>query len=345
MSQTVLATLEGLSPGLTDKRIFLGTEAVRIGRGSACTFILTDPMTSRQHAEITYRNGNFFITDLGSTHGTWVNGQRVQEVRLTSGSHIRLGDSEFVFRLAPDAAPSPAPKPEAPAVAIERVTTDLTAARPISTTDKKINPKLLLGCGVAVAVGFVACLGLLAVGLIVGLPGDLGAYMDRLLNRDEVPYTDEDLALALAVEMVDERPEILENLGYPDEFDIAVVSVEGGVVRRESWYYYGYGTRVDFVDGVIVWTIELEAAIDDVIFPAWYDPIAFETGMSIEAASALVQDASPAGAIPESFDLSEGGEDLAGVMMLVGDQITLAFEDGQLAYVETIGMHTQGGEG
>jgi hypothetical protein len=61
--------------------------------------------------------------------------------------------------------------------------------------------------------------------------------------------------------------------------------------------------------------------------------------MSIDEASALVMSASPAGFAPQVMDLTDGGEDLAGGTLLVGDQITLGFQDGQLVYVETIGAN------
>jgi hypothetical protein len=107
---------------------------------------------------------------------------------------------------------------------------------------------------------------------------------------------------------------------------------------------YGLGTGVDFVDGAIVWTIELEPAAQGTLFPTWHDPTDFETGMSIEAATALLV-ASPAGTTPETIDLSGGGDDLIGGMLLVGDQIMLGFQDGALVYVETVEGSTEGGGG
>jgi hypothetical protein len=47
---------------------------------------------------------------------------------------------------------------------------------------------------------------------------------------------------------------------------------------------------------------------------------------------------SPASFAPEEIDLTEGGEDLAGGVMLVGDQIMLAFDQGVLVYAETFGV-------
>jgi pSer/pThr/pTyr-binding forkhead associated (FHA) protein len=354
-----IAALEGISIGLTSKRFELGTEPVRLGRGSACTIILRDPKVSRNHAMIQFEDGDFIIHDLGSTGGTWLDGQQVQEARLTDGSRIRLGDSEFVFQITQDAVatkmipedlgpPPLSASPPSPTLSTTPAqpvitTPDGTAPPPTSATTPPGKPKrrkLLIGCGLVFVLGLFACL---AVSLLVArvLPGGLTAALDQILDRAADGYTPEDLALALSVPMDDERPQIFENLGRPDEFDIVVVEVEGGQVRRESWYYYGFGTRVDFVDGVIVWTIDLEPAPQGTIFPAWYDPTEFETGLTIEAATTLVAAASPLGTTPEIIDLSEAGEDLVGGVMLVGDQITLGFQDGRLMYVETIGVQVQ----
>jgi hypothetical protein len=63
------------------------------------------------------------------------------------------------------------------------------------------------------------------------------------------PDDPEDLQAALTAEVVDDRPGVLETLGRPDAFDISIVLVEGVEVKLESWRYYQFGTRVDFVDG------------------------------------------------------------------------------------------------
>ncbi|MCJ7624922.1 MAG: hypothetical protein MUO76_15580, partial [Anaerolineaceae bacterium] len=69
----------------------------------------------------------------------------------------------------------------------------------------------------------------------------------------------EDLSAALEADLVDDRAGVLEYLGNPDAFDISSIEVEGQEVRRESWRYFQYATRVDFVDGQAVWTVEIEA--------------------------------------------------------------------------------------
>lgn len=165
------------------------------------------------------------------------------------------------------------------------------------------------------------------------------------LEKKPVTTGDNDeLKAALNAEVVDDRPEILATLGTPDAFDISFVQVEGVQVRTESWRYYQYGTRVDFVDGEAVWTIEIEPMPDGTIFAAWYDPLAFEAGMTAAEASRVAAAASPAGVEPASIDLAEGGEDLAGGAALVGDQIVIGLYQDQVVYVETVALVPGGGE-
>lgn len=56
---------------------------------------------SRQHANIVCKGGSYFLVDLNSTNGTYVNGQQVapnQEVRLNPNDKIKFADEEFTFR-------------------------------------------------------------------------------------------------------------------------------------------------------------------------------------------------------------------------------------------------------
>ena len=69
-----------------------------IGRGEESHVFLPDYRLSRRHAEVEQRIDGFYIVDLGSTNGTFLNGQRVNgEQRLADGDLISLGDSRLVF--------------------------------------------------------------------------------------------------------------------------------------------------------------------------------------------------------------------------------------------------------
>lgn len=68
-----------------------------IGRDVAADIRLEVPAVSRQHAEITRERGAFIVRDLGSTNGTLVDGQRIDEAALEENGEIRIGDAIFKF--------------------------------------------------------------------------------------------------------------------------------------------------------------------------------------------------------------------------------------------------------
>jgi len=69
---------------------------VVIGRAPASTLRLDDPSVSRTHARISAGNGAVRIEDAGSSHGTYVDGVRVERpVALRDGAQIRVGDQEL----------------------------------------------------------------------------------------------------------------------------------------------------------------------------------------------------------------------------------------------------------
>jgi hypothetical protein len=72
---------------------------VRIGRGSSAFIRLNDDLgISRHHAEIYEQKGAIHVRDLQSTHGTYVNGQRVFDNSLNVGDEIRIGASVLILR-------------------------------------------------------------------------------------------------------------------------------------------------------------------------------------------------------------------------------------------------------
>jgi hypothetical protein len=150
---------------------------------------------------------------------------------------------------------------------------------------------------------------------------------------------------AVATPSVDRRPEIRAMVGPPDSFTIWVDEIEGTTVRFESWSYHDLLTRFDFVDGELLWTVELESLPDGALYPLFYAPEEFEPLMTLEAARTLLQNASPDMDVVE-LDLA-GGEDpdpaLVGGTALVGDQIVLGFADGLLVYVESFALAEDNG--
>jgi hypothetical protein len=76
----------------------LESTLLTVGRGLNNDVILEDARVSRHHAELRYKTRRFWVSDLGSTNGTFVNGERVTEQALRSGDTISLGGLEMVFR-------------------------------------------------------------------------------------------------------------------------------------------------------------------------------------------------------------------------------------------------------
>lgn len=66
---------------------------VVIGRSSELDMVLVEDMVSRRHAKITVTNGQIFIQDLGSTNGSFVNGEKIKRARLNEGDRILIGTS------------------------------------------------------------------------------------------------------------------------------------------------------------------------------------------------------------------------------------------------------------
>jgi hypothetical protein len=72
---------------------------VYIGRDTdSLIFLSGDLGVSRKHAEIYEREGNIRIRDLKSTHGTQVNGQRIDDKNLASGDRIQVGRTVLVLK-------------------------------------------------------------------------------------------------------------------------------------------------------------------------------------------------------------------------------------------------------
>ncbi len=97
----------------------LGPDLFTIGRSEGRDVILFDPASSRTHSQLEWRSGTWWVVDLGSANGTFVNSRRAREEPLTTGDVIRIGSTEFRFELgasgAPvQAAPQAGPVPERP---------------------------------------------------------------------------------------------------------------------------------------------------------------------------------------------------------------------------------------
>lgn len=69
-----------------------------LGRSFRACIPLEDDRVSREHAKIVFENGKFFLSDMGSTNGTFLNNEQVNSVKeVKPGDLIRIGNSIFCF--------------------------------------------------------------------------------------------------------------------------------------------------------------------------------------------------------------------------------------------------------
>ena len=77
--------------------LLLEADHLVVGRDAAVDLVLVHGSVSRQHAEFVKSPEGYSIRDLGSTNGSFVNGERVQENRLRSGDTVQIGCFIFKF--------------------------------------------------------------------------------------------------------------------------------------------------------------------------------------------------------------------------------------------------------
>jgi pSer/pThr/pTyr-binding forkhead associated (FHA) protein len=70
-----------------------------IGRDRRCEIVIDDPFLSKRHCEILVRDGVYYLNDLDSTNGTFLNGSKVEgdAIELMNGDKISIGQLSFIF--------------------------------------------------------------------------------------------------------------------------------------------------------------------------------------------------------------------------------------------------------
>ena len=79
------------------QRVELRGTLTTIGRGRHNHMTVEDSLVSRRHCQIRRQGGEFMLEDLGSTNGTFLNGQQVTRKRIHSNDVVRVGQTELVF--------------------------------------------------------------------------------------------------------------------------------------------------------------------------------------------------------------------------------------------------------
>ncbi len=93
------AWLVDITDGKPKNDFRITKERVFLGRDPSSDLMIDDELVSKQHAAIYFRNGEFILDDLNSKNGTFLNGELVERAKLQDGDVIKIGNSEFLFRL------------------------------------------------------------------------------------------------------------------------------------------------------------------------------------------------------------------------------------------------------
>ncbi len=160
----------GPSPGMVHD---LEEEVIMIGRDVANNVVIPDTEISRQHARLTRSPAGYVLEDLGSTNGTFINGERIAAARvLNPGDLIAFGETVTLTydAISPEAAATvahPVAEPAAPPPAQKAPQTWEAQAPPAAVAippGEAAPPRKRLAVGIAgvgIAILVLACLAIL----------------------------------------------------------------------------------------------------------------------------------------------------------------------------------------
>ncbi|HEX9411524.1 MAG TPA: FHA domain-containing protein [Actinomycetota bacterium] len=92
--QALLVVQRGPNAG---SKFLVDKDVTTAGRHPESDIFLDDVTVSRRHVEFRRDDGKFFIRDVGSLNGTYVNRQRVEQAQLASGDELQIGKFKLTF--------------------------------------------------------------------------------------------------------------------------------------------------------------------------------------------------------------------------------------------------------
>ena len=70
---------------------------INVGRAATSDIVLDEQFVSSTHARLVPRGQYYFVEDLGSTNGTFLNDRQVTDAQLRMDSRLRIGDTTFRY--------------------------------------------------------------------------------------------------------------------------------------------------------------------------------------------------------------------------------------------------------
>ena len=136
----------------------LPEEKTSVGRISENQLHIVDDSVSSRHAEIIFENANFYVRDLDSTNGTFVNSSKIESAVLNHGDEVRFGSVACLF-LSENADSVAAPE----AAAVEEQRPAIQSVRPENFMSSSPIPRNKNGKDFStLAVASAALIGVLA---------------------------------------------------------------------------------------------------------------------------------------------------------------------------------------
>jgi predicted component of type VI protein secretion system len=128
-----MAKLVILNQGMTGRTFDLNIERTTVGRIEENTFQIADASVSSRHAEIILKGEEIHVKDIGSTNGTFINNEKIEEKILLPGQTLRFGQVELKIDDGKPVTAPPAPSPSSapvPATPSKKPATDGTMIMP-----------------------------------------------------------------------------------------------------------------------------------------------------------------------------------------------------------------------
>ncbi|MEX1071646.1 MAG: FHA domain-containing protein [Anaerolineales bacterium] len=126
------------------QQVALDKRSLVLGRDPACDVVIDDAEVSRRHARLIAQSGGYAIEDLGSTNGTFVDGQRIRTVMpLQPGASVRLGELvTFTYEAIPPDEVETRDFASTPPSASQRVVSRSLRAQPLAPPPAPVEPEL-----------------------------------------------------------------------------------------------------------------------------------------------------------------------------------------------------------
>ncbi|MFZ4774233.1 MAG: FHA domain-containing protein [Terrimicrobiaceae bacterium] len=155
-----MAKLQIFLPDGTHLSHDLQDEKTTVGRLADNSLQIDDASVSSRHAEIELEGDAFHLHDVGSTNGSFVNGEQVTDAVLHHGDEVRFGVVETVFHGEEESPDQPLPTSTSVAAEAAKVSArpaDFVSSSPIPKNLKTKDPvaAALVGAAVLGILGFV----------------------------------------------------------------------------------------------------------------------------------------------------------------------------------------------